>query len=76
MAFRFPIRAPIIETIRVKAHPLQIIPHHDVVVQNPGSAIAATINPVLQIMGTYQMLLGFSLTMKKQHVAVTKSNMI
>ena len=77
MTFLFPICAPIIETIRVKAHPLKTIHHPDGgVFQNPGSVIAARINSKLQIMGTYQMLPGFSQTMKKQHVAVTKSNMI
>jgi hypothetical protein len=70
------MRAPIIETTIESTQPLQLILHHNVVVQNPGSAIAERINAKLQIRGTYQMLLVFPLTMKKQHVIVTKSYMI
>ena len=59
-----PFRAPIIEAIIDSTNPLHIGIHIDVLIQKLGSAMAAIIPIVLQMMGTYQILLGFFLTMK------------
>jgi hypothetical protein len=77
MAFRFRIRAPIIETTIVSTHPLQTGIHSGGIpagtsggfLQKYGSAIAAKINSEFIIRGTYQILLGFCFIMKKQAVA-------
>jgi hypothetical protein len=75
MAFRFPICAPIIETIIDSTHP----PHigiHIMLFQKLGSRIDDKISPALQIKGTYQILFGFSMTIKKQPAAIIKSLII
>ena len=53
-------------------HPPQMNIHNDDI-QKLGSSIAENIPTVLQIMGTYQMVLGSCLTMKKQQTAMNKS---
>jgi len=75
MAFRFPIRAPIIETTIESTHP----PHigiHIMLFQKLGSRIDDKISKALQIKGTYQILFGFSLTIIKQPAAIIKSLII
>ena len=65
-----PFLAPIIEANIDSTNP----PHigiHIGVIQKFGSIIAAIIPIALQMMGTYQMLLGFFLTIKKQQIATT-----
>jgi hypothetical protein len=52
-------------------HPPQMSIHNDVT-QKVGSMMAAMMPTALQISGTYQMLLGFCLTMKKQQTAMNK----
>jgi hypothetical protein len=63
-ALLLPFCAPIIEAIIDSTNPPHIGIHIDVLFQKCGSTIAAIIPITLQIMGTYQMLLGFFLTMK------------
>jgi len=75
MAFRFPIRAPIIETTIESTHP----PHigiHIMLFQKLGSRIDDKISKALQTKGTYQILFGFSLTIIKQPAAIIKSLII
>jgi len=75
MVLRFPIHVPIIETMIDSTHP----PHigiHIMLFQKSGSRIDDKIRPALQIKGTYQILFGFSLTIKKQPAAIIKSLII
>ena len=65
MTVLFPIRAATIEAIMHNIHPVQTKIHMEVL-QKLGSPMAEKIKIALMINGTYQMLLGFSLTMKKQ----------
>jgi hypothetical protein len=71
MAFLLPIRAPIIEAIIDSNN----APQSDINIrlsQESVSVIAAQVKNALIIRGTYQMLVGFCLTIKKQHMAFTK----
>lgn len=52
-------------------HPPQKITHIDEI-QKLGSPVAEKMPTALHRMGTYQMVLGFCLTMKKQQVALNK----
>jgi hypothetical protein len=56
-------------------HPPHINIHNDDT-QKLGSSMAENIPTALQIMGTYQMLLGFCLTMKKQQTAMNTPKMM
>ena len=62
MAFLFPTRAPIIETIIDETNPPKRNIHKEVV-KRIGSLIKIMAS-ALQMIGTYQILLGFFLTMK------------
>jgi hypothetical protein len=70
----FPTLAPMIDAIIDSTHPPQM-GIHIVVFQKLGSTKAEIISKALQINGTYQILLGFRLTMKKQPMAIIKSLM-
>ena len=59
-----PFRAPIIEVIIDRTNPPHIGIHIDVLIQKFGSTIAGRITKALHIIRTYQILLGFLLTMK------------
>ena len=61
---RFPVTAPKTAPDRDKIHPLPMNIHRDVI-QKFGSTRADMIPPILQRMGTYHMLFGSFLQMKK-----------
>jgi hypothetical protein len=63
------------ETNRDSAHPPHIGKHIRLF-QKPGSAIDDKIRRILQIKGTYHILFGFFLTIKKQPEAIIRSLII
>jgi hypothetical protein len=67
-----PCRAAIIETITDNSQPLQIGITIELF-QKPGSLIDDKIRKALQTIGTYQILFGFDLTIKKQPRAIIRS---
>ena len=66
---RRPTIAPLIAPIRDNTHPPHITIHRDVI-QKFGSTIAEIIPIVLHRIGTYQILFGLCLHMKKQAIAM------
>ncbi|KPL13287.1 MAG: hypothetical protein AMS26_15045 [Bacteroides sp. SM23_62] len=67
---RRPINAPLIDTISANTQPPQTIIHNGVI-QKFSSPNAAIIPIILQMIGTYQTLLGYSLHIKKQAMTIT-----
>jgi hypothetical protein len=74
LRFRFPCCAAIIEPNTDSAHP-PLIGINIALFQKLCSKMADKIRKALQIKGTYQILFGFSLTIKKQPRAIIPSLM-
>ena len=69
---RFPCCAAIIETNRDNTHP-PLMGIYIMLFQKLGSTMDDKISGTLQISGTYQILFGFSLTIKKQPKEIIRS---
>jgi len=70
MDFLFPIRAPIIEAIIDSSHPPNKGIQKDGSFQKPDFKVAKMIPTKLVMTGTYQILLGFCLTINKFKITI------
>ena len=75
MAFRFPIRAPNIEANIESTHPLQITIQSEPF-QNVGIITATIMLNILHNKGTYKILLGLFLHIKKQHTTMISTEIM
>jgi len=70
-----PITVPVIEAAMDNTQPVDTYIHIDEI-QKFGSTIAEIMPIKLQMTGTYQILRGFCLIIKKQQTAITRSEII